>query len=128
MYKKATRLKLRFQTQRGLLSIEDLWGLKLETLESELRAQFKRMKDSGTGGAEELDFLGDKTVNPDEELRFEILKDIYKTKKAEILEAKKAAENKLEKQKLLEVLKKKQDESLEKLSEEELRKRIEALG
>ncbi len=128
MYKKAARLKLRFQTSRGLLSVEDLFGLSLKSLEEECRKQFKSMKESNSGASEELDFLGESKVDPEEELKFEILKDIYKTKKAEIDEQKKSVEIKAEKQKILEILKEKQDQSLRGMSEEELKKKLEELG
>lgn len=129
MYKKAAEQKLRFTTARGILTVEDLFGLSLKSLDAECRAQLKRMKDSGIAGAEELDFLGDDTkIDPTEQLKFDILKDVFMTKRAEIDSQKKAAEVSLEKQKLMAILKEKQDASLKELSVEELQKKIDALG
>ena len=129
MYKKAAIMKLRFQTKKGLLSVEDLFGLSMKSLEAECREQFKRVKESGSGGAEELEFLSDTPKSdPTEELRFEILKDVYKTKKAELDAQRDAAKNSVEKQKILEILKEKQDANLRNLSEEELKKKLAELG
>lgn len=125
MYKKAAQLKLRFQTSKGFLSTEDLFGLSLNSLKNECRAQLKRMKDAGFVNSEELSFLEDDVKSdPTEELKFEILKDVYKTKKAEAEAAKNKAANNVEKQRILAILKKKQDASLEAMSEEELKKKL----
>ena len=76
----------------------------------------------------ELSFLDApaKTKATDDELRFEILKDIYLTKKYAEEKAQKKAEAKRNNQKLLDIIARKQDEALEKKSIKELEKMLES--
>lgn len=89
MYKQATQLKLRFSTSVGLLSVEQLWDLSMTNLSNAIKAVKKVLKKNDD---DELSFLEDaKIVDTENELRFNILKDVYLTKKSmsEALQAKK---------------------------------------
>lgn len=126
IYKDASRRKLRFATNRGNLSVDQLWDLKDKEIETLIRAQYNLIKSSKTE-EEELSFLSDTEVlheDTDEKLRYQILEDIYKTKKAE----REAKSNELEKKRynehIIELIQKKQDEELASLSIEELQKRL----
>jgi hypothetical protein len=72
---------------------------------------------------DDLSFLDDdKTVDKVTQLRFDILKDIYITKKQETEDFRKSNEDKANKQKILELIQRKKDSQLENLSLEELEK------
>lgn len=123
MFEKATRMKLRFQTSRGVLSVEDLWDLSLESLDSIAIGLNKKLKESQTES-----FIKTKTKDTTElELKFNIVKHIIDVKVAELEARKDAAEKRAKKQKLMELISKKQDAELEGKSVDELMKELESL-
>ena len=99
----------------------------------------KSTKKNAVDGDPDLEFLGEGKVDSKEVLKFEILKDIYVTKKTEnfgivviiisttyhmvdsILEAEKRIKNK----RIMEIIAKKQDEDLQGKSIEELQAMLE---
>lgn len=119
----ATRTKLRFETVKGLLSVEQLWELKTTELASVIKATNKILKDAKVED-DELDFLsGTKSkVNKIDQCRFNVLKEIFTIKKAE--EDEKANEKAVKEHnaKIDALIAKKQDEKLENQSIEELLK------
>lgn len=118
-YKKASQLKLRFETSRGLLSIEQLWNLPTIELAELVKKAHKKLKDEQS---DELDFLSD-TAKPKSEidtLTFDILKDIYVTKVESQKAAQTAREVKEKEQYILRVLEEKKDQDLRGKSIEEL--------
>lgn len=119
MYKQASKLKLRFQTSKGSLSVEQLWGLSQTDLSSAIKDVKKVLtKDDDN----ELSFLDDtKVTDVENHLRFEILKDVYLTKKRETEDARIATENKAFNQKILGIIADKQEEGLRSKSISELR-------
>ena len=125
MYQKASRLKLRFNTSIGVLSVEQLWDLNLKSLSDVVRnckEELKRTDD------DELSFLEEEhnSVDPTAKLRFDIVKDIFVTRKAEINELKTAKERKEFQQKIMGIIKSKEDENLQNLSIDDLKKMIES--
>lgn len=128
IFKQASKKKLRFSTNRGVLSVEQLWDLsKDEIRQLVIKAREAAKKSSGEINDSELSFLDSpvKTKATDDELRFEILKDIYLTKKSAEERAQKKAEVKANNKKLLEIIARKQDEALEKKSIKDLEKMLE---
>lgn len=124
MYKKAIRAKLRFPSNKGLLTTEDLWDLSLQELNAIAKRFNRELKQS-----EEEDFLKDSSVEDIKtKLSFDIVLDILNTKKEEDKARRDASKKKAEKEKILAVLEKKQEESLENLSEEELKAKLSELG
>lgn len=121
MYKKASQLKLRFETSKGLLNVEQLWGLKSTQLKELILEAKSKLKKSE--GFEDLSFL-DLVSEEDEieKLRFDILVDIYKTKQEAVNKQKEIQENKLYNAMIDEIIAEKQNESLKSLSIEELLK------
>jgi hypothetical protein len=118
-FKQASRIKLRIPTQYGLLSVEQLWDLSLTKLTEVIKQVKKELKVQQND--DELSFLDeDSKVDPEKELSFAILKDIYVTKKKENEEAKLTAQNKANNEKLLDLIYKKQNQELESKSIEEL--------
>ena len=129
IYKKASKKKLRFNTNRGVLSVEQLWDLSREEIRHlVIVARNIAKKSSGEINDSELSFLDApvKTKATDDELRFEILKDIYLTKKSAEEKAQKRAEVKENNKKILDLIARKQDEALEKKSITQLEKMLES--
>lgn len=128
IFKKASKKKLRFSTPRGVLSVENLWDLNLEEIkELVIKAREAAKKSAGEITDAELSFLDApaKAKATDDDLRFEILKDIYLTKKSEAEKATKRAEAKEKNKKIIETIARKQDEALERKSIKELEKMLE---
>ena len=129
IYKKASKKKLRFNTNRGVLTVEHLWDLpKEEIRELVIKAREAAKKSSGEVNDTELSFLDApvKTKATDDDLRFEILKDIYLTKKSAEEKAQKRAEARENNKKILDLIARKQDEALEKKSITQLEKMLES--
>jgi hypothetical protein len=124
MFEKASRIKLRYSTNRGVLSVEDLWDLSLEQLDPIAINLNKRLKESQTES-----FIKIRTKDTTElELKFNIVKHIIDVKLQEQEERIVAAEKKAKRQKILDLMAKKQDAELESKSYEELAKELEALS
>lgn len=129
IYKKASKKKLRFNTTHGVLSVEQLWDLPKEAIRMlVIKYREDARKSSGEVNDSELSFLDSpaKARATDDELRFEILKDIYLTKKAAEEKAQKRAEIKENNKKILDLIARKQDEALEKKSISQLEKLLES--
>jgi len=126
MYKKAAQMKLRVATNRGNLSVEQLYDLSKEEI-GQLAIAYRPKKPIDD---EELSFLKQETSAEEtpEQLTFRILKDIYLTKQAEEDKAHRRAEVRQRNRKLLEVIARKQDEALESKSIEELEAMLEEEG
>lgn len=85
IFKRASREKLRFETSKGVLSAEQLWDLPQSGLASAIKNVKKILQKDND---DDLNFLDDaKVVDKVNQLRFEILKDVYLTKKTEAEEA-----------------------------------------
>lgn len=119
MYKKAIRKKIRFNSPKGVLNLEQVWSLQLSDLKvmiQELHSQMNKNQHS------ELDFLEEETVDSDEKLCFDILVDVYKTKQAETNASKEELEKKAYNKRIDEIIAQKQEEHLHSLSIAELEK------
>lgn len=119
MFKQASKLGLRFQTNKGILSVEQLWQLGQTDLSNAIKAVKKVLVKNDD---DELSFLENtKVVDVENQLRFDILKDVYLTKKSEAEAIKNEAETKAHNQKILALIAEKQEGKLRNMSEEELR-------
>jgi ribosomal protein L29 len=119
MYKQASQLKLRFQTSKGQLTVEQLWDLSMTDLSTTIKAMKKVLKKSDD---DDLGFLEeDSKVDKVMELAFNILKDVYITKKEAAKAIREAAEIKAHNQKILTLIADKEEESLKGKSIEELK-------
>lgn len=109
-FKEATRLRLRFQTSKGLLSVEQLWDLSQTDLTACVRGAKKAIKKNDD---DDLSFLDNDTA-PDsvDQLRFDVLKEVYLTKKKEAEDARNAKQIKEHNQKILELISEKKDGEL----------------
>jgi hypothetical protein len=117
MYKEALQKKLRFKTNKGMITTEDLFDLSLQNLNT-----LAIMLDKKISEAPKKSFIEElQAEENDDELRFSIVKDVINIK----LKARKdnidKAQADAQKKRILEILAKRNDEELEKKSTEELR-------
>lgn len=129
MFEKASRLKLRFETPKGAVSVEDLWDLPLTSatgkanLDDIARSLHKRTKSDET-----ISFVEPSTaVSTEDRLAFEMVKHVITVRLAENAALAQARANKEKKQALLAILAQKQNEQLSALSVDELQRQIETL-
>jgi len=124
IFERASRQKLRIQTDRGMLTVEDLWDLPLTgrlSLDSIAKAFHRRVREI----EDETSFVPDAKTkqsaeNESAQLTFDILKHIIEVRLQE-REINRAAKEKAEnRKKILELISKKQDEALSEKSIEEL--------
>jgi hypothetical protein len=129
VFEYATRNKLRFASSRGQLTVEQLWDVPLRSSDDfNLNAIAKVTSKAWKDLAEDSFVETAKTPeHARRETALEVVKFVIEAKLAEETAAKKRADNKVEKEKLLAILAEKQDGKLSALSEKELQKRIAAL-
>lgn len=117
MYKEALQKKLRFKTNKGMITTENLFDLSLQNLNT-----LAIMLDKKISEAPKKSFIEELPAEEnDDELRFSIVKDVINIK----LKARKdnidKAQADAQKKRILGILAKRNDEELEKKSTEELR-------
>lgn len=118
MFDKATRLKLRFNSNKGQLSVEQVWDLSLNALNEMAKGLSRELK---AASVDDEDFIGNNTsVDSQLQLRFDIVKSVISTKLKERDDSLSAAEKREHNQTILELIKKKQQEDLAGKSLEEL--------
>lgn len=123
MFDKATRIKLRFSTDRGTLSVEDVWDLNLTQLNTLAKSLNRKNKE-----AAEEDFLSTKSeVDTLDKLRFDIVIYILETKKAENVARDEAKNKKAKREEIMTIIQQKQVEAQKGKSIEELMKELDAL-
>jgi hypothetical protein len=126
MFKEASRLKLRFESNKGNISVEDLWDLPLESggglsLDNLAKKVNKELKDS-----EEESFVSNKShKNKLLELKLSILKDIIKIRLVEVDEKERSLINQTKRDNIKQILANKENEELHNKSPEELKKMLE---
>jgi hypothetical protein len=131
MFEKASRCALRFATERGQLSVEQLWQLPLTdktggkfSLDALAKEINKELRD-----AEEESFVEEKSSRSGGlELKLEILKHIIAVRKDEAKEKERRIAAAQQLRKIDEILESKEDDALRNKSPEELRKIREELA
>ncbi len=125
----ASRLKLRFPTTKGGMTVEDLWDLPLESKTGKVNLNelaintYNAIEQKPT-----ISFVTPVTKKDDiNETRLEILKYVISRKQEENAVRMAANAKAEEKRKLLAVLGRKEDAELEQMSKEEVMKRIQDL-
>ena len=118
MYKRAAFTGLRVSTSRGLLSVEQLTSLNLNSLSAIIKNVKKLLtKDND----DDLSFLDEsKVINSQDQLTFDILKDIYMTKKQEQESLRSEAQRKENNQKIMSIIHSKKEAQLSEMSIEQL--------
>jgi hypothetical protein len=119
-FKQASRLKIRFSTQRGLLTTEQLWDLPLSELD-----QLAVSLDEDYKNSKGKSFLEKRTTKDVSiKLQFDIVLDILQSKVEDRDAEATARESKEHNQKILALISEKKDESLKGKSIEELEKML----
>jgi len=124
MFEQAIKMKLRFESSKGLLSCEQLWDLpltdnqvSLDSMAIELNKQVK-----------EKSFVHKKSHKDEvNELRFDIVKFIINAKLKEIDDNTKAIETKAKKEQILGIIADKQEDKLKDKSISKLKAMIDSL-
>ena len=120
MYKEALQKKLRFKTNKGMISTEDLFDLSLQNLNT-----LAIMLDKKISEAPKKSFIEELPAEEnDDELRFSIVKDIINIKLKAGKDSIDKAQVKARNKRIAELIAKKEDEALENKSIEELRAMI----
>ena len=115
-FKLASQQKLRFQTNKGLLSTEQLWDLSLSDLDAVAVALEAEHQQSAKKSFLVKSTTKDKTAK----LRFDVVLDILNTKVAEEEAAADAKAIKEHNKKIIAMIAEKKDDSLKKKSVKEL--------
>ena len=124
IFEQASRKKIRFSSDRGELTTEQLWDLSLPMLDFIARGVNADLKS-----VTEDSFIATKVDSRKAplELKLEILKYVIEDTLAAEEAKKVAAEKKAKKKVLTEALARRQDEKLQNMSEEEILKALEEL-
>ena len=123
LFEIATRNRYRFN-YKGIMTVEDLWDLSVEALDSIFKALNRQKKT-----ADEDSLLATKSAE-DTVLanKIELVKYIVSVKLAEAEQRKTAAANREQRDKILAIMAKKQDAKLESMDLAELEAELEKLG
>lgn len=124
MFEKASRLKLRFKSEKGELTVEDLWELPLTgtngrvNLDDIARGLHRQLKND-----EDVSFvIKDKKSDAVIQLKFDVVKHIIEVRLAEDNARMIAQDNAAKKQQVLKIIAEREDEELKGMSKEELTK------
>lgn len=131
MFEQASSLKIRFDTTRGQVSVEDLWDLPLTSgtgkpnLDDIAKGIHRELRNS----AETESFVtpASSAGNDELQLKFDLVKHVIGVRIAERDKAAEAAKRRENKQRILEIVAMKEDESLRGKSLEELKAMAEAM-
>lgn len=127
MIEKGLRNKLRFDSAKGLLTIEDLYDLPLLNgvvcLNNIANSIYKELQQEG-----KMNFVTEKSVDNELlELKFDIVKHVIEVKKSELSVAKEEASKHQKRQELLAALADIQKDEIKSKSKEDILKELEEL-
>lgn len=130
MFEKASKLKLRFVSSKGYLTVEDLWELPLTSrndrpnLDDIAKELFKDLKES-----DDVSFVHkDKKSDSVKQLKFDIVKHIIDVRLAENEARDNARLNAEKKQKILAIIADREDDALRGTSLDELKAMVDQLN
>lgn len=126
----ASRNKIRFDSPKGQLSVEDLWDLPLSSKTGKANLDEIAVGLYGQlGSAATISFVNPTSkANGETQMKFDIVKHIIDVKVAENKSAAEAADRAAKKQTLLAIIAQKETEALLGTDLDELRKQVEALS
>ena len=123
LFEIATRKKLRFPF-KGQITVEDLWDLKPENLDS----IYKTLNAENKKEQSEESLMVTKRPESDLDVQIEIVRYIFTVKMQEINDRIQEKERADQKRRLLAIYAQKENEEIAKMSKEDLKKMIDALG
>jgi len=129
IFETASRKKLRFPSARGDLTVEQLWDMKMTSVNGfSLDAVYRGIKTELNGQIDEgLVPVGSNPEKELNELRLEIVKRVFDVKQEEAAKAANRVQRSEERRKVLEAIANKKDEQLSQASIEDLEKKLEAI-
>ena len=127
LFEQATRLKLRFDTPNGLLTVEDLWDLPLTSARRANLDDIAKGLNRAVKETEEESFVTPRASNTELGLKFEIVKHVIAAKMRENEAERTAADKKRQRERIMEIMAQKQDSELAGKSLEELQGLLAAL-
>ena len=130
IFERASRQRLRFDSQKGMQSInvEDLWDLPLSSEKGASLDKVAQLIYTNLNGVQSISFVGESTeANTLDRLRMDIVLHVIDTKKAENAAARKATDNRIEAQRILEQMAKLQDKALDNMTMDQLQARLNEL-
>lgn len=128
MFEKASKEKVRFATEAGNITTEDLWDLPLTSkagvsLDGMAKSLNKAVKESG----KESFVFKKSRANDILELKFDIVKKVIEVRLKDIDKKEKAEATKAQKEKIYDIIENKEDDALAKKSVAQLKKMVEKL-
>lgn len=126
IFEQASRDKLRFVSNKGLISIEDLWDLPLTSKGGFDLDSVARNANAAVKAAAEESFVAP-VANPGKallDLRLEVVKHVIAVRLKENEDARTKAARAAERARLIDALANKQDEKLRTMTTEEVQARI----
>ena len=127
LFIKATRTKLRFSTNKGQLSTEDLFDLSLKSLDTVGQLIIAELKPGSSSLLENPDPRVS-AASAENELRLEIIKFVIATKQEDNKAALAASLNRRQREFLMSLKEKRQIDAMESLTVEEIDAQLAALG
>lgn len=127
LFEQASRDKLRFSTNKGDLTVEQLWDLPLQSarnglsLDSVAQAVNEKLKAVST---ESFVSTGSNPLKGQYERALDILKHVIAVRQEENAQKRTATERAAERERLLSLLDKKRDEALGQMSEDDIKARL----
>ena len=136
LFEVASRIKLRFSTGVGLISVEDLWDIpltskigkaNLDDIARNLNKSLKTADDDTVSFVNKSQKTGTSQVELDQ-LRFEIVKYVIGVRLEENEKRANAQANAEKRQRILQIMEERQENSLRNASDEELNKMLQEIA
>lgn len=124
LFAQALKNKVRFQTEKGLLTVEDLFDLSLNSLNVIYQRLSKSKKELSGDALFESEDLSKRREEKRLEDAMAIVKTVFEIRQKEIQEKESRQAKALEKRRLLEALAEKREEGIKQLDEDEILARL----
>ena len=123
LFEVASRRKLRFDSKHGKITVEELWDLSLESIDSIAVALNNKIKTTET-----ISFVSDvSSANTEDKLKFDIVIHIINTRKAESEVRRERAINAERARTIREELSRRKEDAIKTKSDEDLQKELDEL-
>ena len=123
LFEVASRRKLRFDSKHGKITVEELWDLSLESIDSIAVALNNKIKTTET-----VSFVSNvSSVNTEDKLKFDIVIHIINTRKAESDALRERAANAERARTIREELSRRKEDAIKTKSDEDLQKELDEL-